>query len=66
VTNKFPYVSDAKIKEVISVGPKIRELIQDIQIHEDLNETERNEWMSFNYQDVGRTCCLLTKLWDAI
>jgi hypothetical protein len=47
VRNKFPNVSDAKIKEGIFIGPQIRELIQDKQFDEDLNETERNAWLSF-------------------
>jgi len=64
--NKFPNVSDAKIKEGIFIGPQIRELMQDKQFDEDLNETVRNGWLSFkkickdflgnhkaaNYQDV--------------
>jgi len=33
--NKFPNVSDAKIKEGIFIGPQIRELIQDKQFDED-------------------------------
>jgi len=45
--NKFPNVSDAKIKEGIFIGPQIRELMQDKQFDEDLNETERNAWLSF-------------------
>jgi hypothetical protein len=45
--NKFPNVSDPKIKECIFIGPQIRELIQDKQFDEDLNETERNAWLSF-------------------
>jgi len=44
--NKFPNVSDAKIKEGIFIGPQIRELLQDKQFDEDLNETERNAWLS--------------------
>jgi len=66
VRNKFPNVSDAKIKEGIFIWPQIRELMQDKQFGEDLNETERNAWLSFkrickdflgnhktaNYQDV--------------
>ena len=66
VRNKFPNVSNAKIKEGIFIGPQIRELMQDKQFDEDLNETERNAWLSFkrickdlfgnhkatNYQDV--------------
>jgi len=64
--NKFQNVSDAKIKEGIFIGPQIRKLMQDKQFDEDLNETERNTWLSFkrickdflgnhkaaNYQDV--------------
>jgi len=64
--NKFPDVSDAKIKEGMFIGPQIRELMQNKQFDEDLNETERNSWSSFkrickdflknhkaaNYQDV--------------
>ena len=45
--NKFPNVNDAKIKEGIFIGPQIRELMQDKQFNEDLNETERNAWLSF-------------------
>jgi len=66
VRYKFPNVSDAKIKEGIFIGPQIRELMQDKQFDEDLNETERNAWLSFkrickdflgnhkaaNYEDV--------------
>ena len=66
VRNKFPNVSDANIKEDIFIVPQIRELIQEKQFDEDLNETKRNTWLSFkrifkdflgnhkttNYQDV--------------
>ena len=44
--NKFPNVSDAKIKEDIFIGPQIRELIHDKQFDEDLNENETNAWLS--------------------
>ena len=40
-------MSDAKIKEGIFIGPKIKELTQDKQYDEDLNVTERNAWLSF-------------------
>jgi len=43
VRNNFPNMSDAKIKESIFIGL----LIQDKQIDEELNETERNAWLSF-------------------
>jgi len=66
VRNKFPNVSDAEIKDGIFIGPQIRELMQDRQFDEDLNETERNAWLLFkrickeflgnhkaaNYQDI--------------
>ena len=42
VRNKFPNVSEAKIKKSIFVGPQIRKLMQDVQFDEDLNETEIN------------------------
>ena len=44
--NKFPNVSDAKMKEGIFIGPQIWELMQDKQFDEDLNKTERNAWLS--------------------
>jgi len=47
VRNKFPNVSDSKIKEGIFIGPQIRELMQDKQFDEDLYETARNAWLSF-------------------
>jgi len=43
--NKFPNVGDANIKEGIFIGPQIRELMQDKQLDEDLNVTERNAWL---------------------
>ena len=47
VRNNFPNVSDAKIEEGIFIGPQIRELMQGKQFDENLNETERNAWLSF-------------------
>ena len=79
VRNKFPNLSDAEIKEGIFIGPQIRELMPDKQFDEDLNETERNAWLSFkrickdflgnhkavNFQDVVQDLLTSTKLWDA-
>jgi len=64
--NKFPNLSDAKIKACIFIGPQIRELMQGKQFDENMNDTERNAWWYFkrvckdflgnhkaaNYQDV--------------
>jgi hypothetical protein len=41
LTNNFPNVIDAKIKEGIFIGPQISQLMQDKQFDEDLNETEK-------------------------
>jgi L-fucose isomerase-like protein len=81
VRNKFPNVNDAKIREGISIGSQIREMMQGKQFNEDLNETEKNAWLPFkricrnflenhkaaNYQHIVQD--LLTsyrELWDAI
>ena len=40
-------MSDAKIKEGIFTGLQIKELMQDKQFDEDMNETEKNAWLSF-------------------
>ena len=75
VRNKYPNVSDTKIKEGIFIGPQMRELMQDRQFDEGLNETERNAWLSFkrickdflgnhkaaNYQDVVQDLLTLYK-----
>ena len=45
--NKVPNASSAKIKEGIFIEAQIRELMQDKQFDEDLNETGRNAWLSF-------------------
>lgn len=44
---KFPKISDAKIKEGIFVGPQIRELIKDEQFEEKLNVLEKSAWQCF-------------------
>jgi hypothetical protein len=38
--NKFPTISDAKIKEGITVGPQIRRL-QDVKSEDQLSEVEK-------------------------
>jgi hypothetical protein len=42
-----PNMSESKIKEGIFIRPQIKELMQGTQFDEDLNETERNAWLSF-------------------
>jgi hypothetical protein len=43
----IPRISDAKIKEGIFVGPKIRELMQDAKFEEQLTQVENIAWSSF-------------------
>lgn len=44
---KFPSLSDAKIKEGIFVGPDIRKLMKDTKFESVMNEVERNTWKGF-------------------
>jgi hypothetical protein len=45
--NKFPRISDAKIKEGVFVGPQIRELKLDVKFEYQLSEVEKTAWKSF-------------------
>ena len=47
VRYKLPNVSDTKIKEGTFIGHQIRELMEDKEFIEDLNDSERNAWLSF-------------------
>ncbi|UYV78169.1 hypothetical protein LAZ67_16000358 [Cordylochernes scorpioides] len=44
---KFPSISDAKIKEGIFVGPQIQELLQEGNFEDSLNEVEAAAWNYF-------------------
>ncbi|UYV75022.1 hypothetical protein LAZ67_12002126 [Cordylochernes scorpioides] len=44
---KCSSISDTKIKEGIFVGPQIRELLQDVNFQNSLNEVETAAWNSF-------------------
>lgn len=41
---KFPYISDAKLKEGIFVGPEIRQVIKDKDFQQKLTLKERAAW----------------------
>ncbi|GFG37707.1 hypothetical protein Cfor_11784 [Coptotermes formosanus] len=45
--NKFPGISNAKIKEGVFVGPQIRELIQNVKFEDQLSEVVKAAWKSF-------------------
>jgi hypothetical protein len=45
--NKFPKLSDAKIKEGIFVGPQIRKLFKDDTFIHSMTTNEKNAWTSF-------------------
>ncbi|KAL4721288.1 hypothetical protein ACJJTC_014295 [Scirpophaga incertulas] len=44
---KFPALSDAKLKEVVFIGPDIRKLIKDPLFISSLNDKEKNAWLAF-------------------
>ena len=44
---KFPRVSDSKVKEGIFVGPQIRALIRDGKFEDLLSQIEKSAWKSF-------------------
>ncbi|GBN25262.1 hypothetical protein AVEN_272261-1 [Araneus ventricosus] len=44
---KFPRLSEAKIKEGISVGPQIRQLFKDSTLMKHLNRKEKRAWLAF-------------------
>jgi len=45
--NKFPRISDVKLKEGVFVGPHIGELIRDVKFVDQLSEVEKSAWKSF-------------------
>ena len=47
LTQKFPQLSEAKIKEGIFVGPQIRQLITDNQFEEKMNDLQLTAWKAF-------------------
>jgi hypothetical protein len=47
VRNKVPNVSNVKMEEGVFIRPQLRELMQDKQFDEDLNETEINACLLF-------------------
>uniref|UniRef100_UPI00358FBB52 uncharacterized protein n=1 Tax=Myxine glutinosa TaxID=7769 RepID=UPI00358FBB52 len=47
LNNKFPRVSEAKLKAGIFDGPQIRELMKDPKFDESMESNERNAWLSF-------------------
>lgn len=44
---KFPALSDAKIKEGVFIGPDVKKLIDDHSFVTTLNLTEKEAWMAF-------------------
>ena len=42
LTDKFPRISDAKIKDRVFLGPQIRELIQDVKSEDHVSEVEKS------------------------
>lgn len=62
---KFPKLSDAKIKEGVFDGPQIRQLLGDPKFPEKMDHDEKNAWQSFvdvsqkvlgNFKDPNHNC----------
>ena len=53
LANKFPAVSDAKLKAGVFVGPQICELLKDASFLEVLTSQEREAWKSFRNVVTG-------------
>jgi phosphoenolpyruvate synthase/pyruvate phosphate dikinase len=51
---KFSRTSDVKIKERAFVGPKIRELIQDVKFEDQLSDVEKAAWKSL--KNISTNC----------
>jgi hypothetical protein len=47
IRNKFPEVSDAKVKEGVFIGPQIKKLLDDRHFQDMLGGTEREAWVAF-------------------
>ena len=47
IKSKFPKIINAKINEVVFIGPRIREFINDQFFEETLNILEKAAWNSF-------------------
>jgi len=44
---KYPKLSDIKLKDGILIGPEIREIINDGLLEHLLTETEKSAWLKF-------------------
>ena len=47
LVQKFPHISDAKLKAGVFVGPDIRELMKDSEFVATMTTIEQNAWCSF-------------------
>ena len=45
--NKFPQVSDAKIKEGVFIGPQIKKIMADTRFENMLSDREKDAWVGF-------------------
>lgn len=47
LVNKFPALSEAKLKEGVSVGPDIRKLMKDKNFDQNMLPKEKAAWVAF-------------------
>ena len=48
LARKFPRLSEAKIKEVVFIGPQIRQIFQDREFDQTLVGNKKMAWEAFN------------------
>ena len=53
LTQKFPVISEAKLKAGIFVGPQIREVLQDDDFQKSMTKKEQAAWVSFRQVVTG-------------
>ncbi|GBM05773.1 hypothetical protein AVEN_47619-1 [Araneus ventricosus] len=54
---EFPRLSEAKIKQVIFVGPQIRQLFKDSTFMKHLNRKEKRVWLEFKNASMLAEYC---------
>lgn len=47
IENKFPRLTEAKIKEGVLIGPQIKKLMNDLEFDKTFDRIEKNAWNSF-------------------
>ena len=79
LTEKFPKLDNAKLKDGMFIGPQIREIINDLFVHL-LMENEKSAWLTFtagclnflgnvkaeSYKELVEDCYTHARLWGLV